>query len=54
MKGDYPCFSTRYSREQLIESFTLSQADLQFIAQFRGNVNRYGVAILLKSLQYLG
>ena len=54
MKGDYPCFPTRYSREQLVVSFTLSLADLQFIDQFRGNVNRYGVAILLKSLQYLG
>ena len=32
----------------------VSEADQQFIAQFRGNINRTSVAILLKSLQYLG
>ena len=54
MKGDYPRFTESYSREELIENFWLNETEQGFIAQFRGDVNRHGVAILLKSLQYLG
>ena len=54
MKGDYPRFSPNYTREELIEHFMLSSNEQEFIAQFRGDTNRYGVAVLLKSLQYLG
>lgn len=52
--GDYPRFTESYSREELIENFWLNETEQGFIAQFRGDVNRHGVAILLKSLQYLG
>ena len=54
MTGDYPQFAKSYAHEQLVEYFLVSEADQQFIAQFRGNINRTSVAILLKSLQYLG
>ena len=54
MKGDYPQFVEDLSHEQLIEHFLLNETDHQFITGFRGDVNRYGVAVLLKSLQYLG
>jgi len=54
MKVDYPSFAEGYSREELIEHFTLSQTEQQFITQFRGDVNRHSAAVLLKSLQYLG
>ena len=54
MKGDYPRFTESYSREELIENFWLNETEQGFIARFRGDANRYGIAILLKSLQYLG
>lgn len=52
MTGDYPQFAKSYAHEQLVEYFLVSEADQQFIAQFRGNINRTSVTILLKSLQY--
>jgi len=54
MKGDYPQFQKSYSHEDLIEHFLLDGREREFIAQFRGDANRHGYAILLKSLQYLG
>ncbi len=54
MKGDYPRFTESYSREELIENFWLNETEQGFITRFRGDVNRHGIAILLKSLQYLG
>lgn len=54
MRGDYPCFKATYTHEELIEHFLLSEAEQQFLTQFRGAVNRHGVAVLLKSLPYLG
>jgi hypothetical protein len=54
MKGDYPQFQKSYSHEELIEHFMLDETEREFIAQFRGDANRHGYAILLKSLQYLG
>ena len=54
MKGDYPKFTLSYSHEELIEHFMLSETDETFITQFRGDTNRHGATVLLKSLQYLG
>jgi hypothetical protein len=54
MKGDYPQFQKNYSHEELVEHFMLDETEQKFIAQFRGDANRHGYAILLKSLQYLG
>lgn len=54
MKGDYPQFQKSYSHKELIEHFTLGGTDREFIAQLRGDVNRHGAAILLKSLQHIG
>jgi len=54
MKGEYPSFKATYTHEELIEHFLLSDAEQQFLQQVRGEVNRHGVAILLKSLPYLG
>lgn len=54
MKGDYPRFKSSYSHEELIEYFLLSEVEQKFVNQCRGDVNRHGVAVLLKSLQYLG
>ena len=54
MKGDYPRFQRSYSYEDLVEHFLLDETEREFIAQFRGEINRHGVAILLKSLQHLG
>jgi Domain of unknown function (DUF4158) len=54
MKGDYPRFRVAYSREELAEQFLLTPADLELISQCRGDINRHGVAVLLKSLLYLG
>lgn len=54
MKGDYPRFQESYSHEELVEHFLLNETDREFIAQFRMDANRHGIAILLKSLQYLG
>jgi len=54
MKGDYPQFQESYSHDELVEYFTLDETEREFIAQFRGDANRHGSAILLKSLQHLG
>jgi len=54
MKGDYPRFQENYSHEELVEHFLFNETDREFIAQFRMDANRHGIAILLKSLQYLG
>jgi hypothetical protein len=54
MRGDYPQFQKNYTYEDLVEHFLLDETEQEFIAQFRGDANRHGVAILLKSLQHLG
>jgi hypothetical protein len=54
MKGDYLCFRASYEHEELVEHFFLHTAELEFVQGFRGNVNRNAVAVLLKSLLYLG
>lgn len=54
MKGDYPRFRAAYEREELAAHFHLTASDLELIGQCRGDVNRQGVAVLLKSLGHLG
>ena len=54
MKGDYLRFRVSYTQDELVEHFLLTAADHRLIAQCRGDVNRYGVAVLLTSLRYLG
>jgi hypothetical protein len=54
MKGDYPRFRAAYSHEELAEQFLLTPTDLELISQCRGDINRHGMAVLLKSLFYLG
>lgn len=54
MKGDYPRFKAAYTHEELVEHFLLSPADREVIDTCYGEVNRHGVAVLLKTVQYLG
>jgi TnpA family transposase len=54
MKGDYPRFKATYAHEELVEHFLLSPAEQALIATCRGDVTRHGMAVLLKSVQYLG
>src|SRR2546426_4086938 len=54
MRGEYPRFRASYARDELVVQFLLTPQDHELIAHCRGDVNRYGVAILLKSLPYLG
>ena len=54
MRGDYPQFKVSYPHDELIENFHLAPADHHFIRQFRGDLNRNTVAVLLQSLRYLG
>jgi|SRR5581483_1422060 len=54
MKGDYPRFKASYSHEELVEHFLLTTAEHALVSDCRGDVNRHGAAVLLKSLFYLG
>ena len=54
MKGDYPRFKDTYSEEELAEFFFLSQSERLFVDDCRSDTNRLVVAVLLKSLPYLG
>jgi TnpA family transposase len=54
MPGDYPRFKAAYTHEELIEHFLLSPPEHTLIDTCRGDVNRHGVAVLLKAVQYLG
>ncbi len=45
MKGDYPSFQVGYSTDQLRQEFFLAPEELDFIRQFRSDVNRCSVAI---------
>ncbi len=54
MRGDYPQFKQSYTNDELTEDFLLDKEEYQFIQQFRGDVNRQTVAVLLKTLKYLG
>ena len=54
MQGDYPCFKTTYTHEELVEHFLLSPAERAVVETCREDANRHGVAVLLKAVQYLG
>lgn len=54
MKGDFPRFRAVYQHDELVAHFLLQDAEREFIGEFRGDANRKGVAVLLKSLLYLG
>jgi hypothetical protein len=54
MNGQYPRFKNSYFYEELTENFLLTPAELEFVRNCRRDVNRQGMAILLKGLQYLG
>lgn len=54
MKNPYPRFFRHYEEDELIEHFWLTTDELEFVETFRSEVNRQAVAVLLKSLDYLG
>jgi len=54
VKGDYPRFHAAYAHEELVIHFLLTPHDIEVIDRVRGDVNRQGVALLLKSLSHLG
>jgi TnpA family transposase len=54
MKGDYPGFKATYIHEELVEHFLLSPAEHALVETCHGETNRHSVAVLLKTVQYLG
>jgi hypothetical protein len=50
----YPSFQPSYSHEELVEHFLLTPGELELVLKCRGNVNRCGMALLLKTLPHLG
>jgi TnpA family transposase len=54
MSGSYPSFKRSYSHDELVEHFLLTPADVQLVLSCRGDTNRCGMALLLKTLEYLG
>ena len=53
MTGDYPRFNATYTHEELVEHFLLSPDERALVDTCRGEANRHGVAVLLKTVQYL-
>ena len=54
MSRTYPDFQSSYTHEEMVEHFLLTPADLSLVFACRGHVNRCGMALLLKTLPYLG
>jgi Domain of unknown function (DUF4158) len=54
MQGEYPGFKVTYTDEELAEHFLLTPAERALVDTCRGDVNRHGMAVLLKTVQYLG
>ena len=54
MAGEYPHFKSSYLHEELVEGFQLGPHEFDFVYSYRGDANRHGIAILLKSLLHLG
>ncbi len=54
MSGVYPHFRASYTHDELVEFFLLTPADLELVFGCRTDVNRCGMALLLKALDYLG
>ncbi len=50
----YPQFRPAYSHEEMVEHFLLTPAELQLVLTCRGDANHCGMALLLKTLSYLG
>jgi hypothetical protein len=50
----YPSFQPSYSHEDLVEHFLLAPSELELVLQCRGDANRCGMALLLKTLPHLG
>jgi hypothetical protein len=45
----YPSFQPSYSHEDLVEHFLLAPSELELVLQCRGDANRCGMALLLKT-----
>ena len=54
MGKSYPAFRSSYSHDELVEHFLLTPAELDIVLTCRGDANRCGMALLLKTLPYLG
>jgi hypothetical protein len=50
----YPQFRSSYSHEEMVEHFLLTPAELQLVLTCRGDANRCGMALLLKTVSHLG
>jgi hypothetical protein len=50
----YPGFQSSYTQDELIEHFLLTPAAIALVLSCRGDANRCGMALLLKTLPYLG
>ena len=54
MGKNYPSFPPSYSHEDLGEYFLLTPGELDLVLKCRGDANRCGMALLLKTLPRLG
>ena len=54
MGQSYPGFQSSYTQEELIEHFLLTPAEIALMLFCRGDAKRCGMALLLKTLPYLG
>ena len=50
----YPQFRSSYSHEEMVEHFLLTPAESQLVLTCRGDANRCGMALLLKTISHLG
>ena len=50
----YPQFRSSYSHEEMVEHFLLTPVELQLVLTCRGDANRCGMALLLKTVSHLG
>ena len=50
----HPQFQSSYSHEEMVEHFLLTPAELQLVLTCRGDANRCGMALLLKTISHLG
>ena len=50
----YLQFRSSYSHEEMVEHFLLTPAELQLVLTCRGDANRCGMALLLKTISRLG
>jgi hypothetical protein len=51
---NYPSFQPSYSHEDLVEHFLLTPGELESVLKCRGDANRCGMALLLKTLSRIG